>query len=160
MVGFLLHNIPSLRVFISSIGEDISQLVHLLVYDAVLKLLHQILPSAQSMHSFRTSIKIYVHIIVTSHGIHGSSSSSCHQTISFHRSAHCFPTSLNIIRSSKEQGCASWKHCKMCAVVSSAFPQVHVMSPVYNFQFFLCALLQVYPMRRRLRHLHVVHGLS
>ena len=32
--------------------------------------------------------------------IYDSSSSSCHQTILFHSSAHCFPTSLNIIRSS------------------------------------------------------------
>ena len=46
----------------------------------------------------------------------------------------------------------------MCAVVSSAFPQAHVVSPVYNFHFFLCALLQVNPVRRRLRHLHVVIG--
>ena len=35
-----------------------------------------------------------------------------------------------IIRSSKEQGCASWEHCNMCAVISSAFPQVQVVSPV------------------------------
>ena len=62
--------------------------------------------------------------------INYSSSSSCHQTIFFHSSAHCFPTSLNIIRSSKEQGCASWEHCNMCDVVSSAFPQAHVVSPV------------------------------
>ena len=38
----------------------------------------------------------------------------------FHGSVHCFPTSLNIIRSSKEQECASWEHCKMCVIVSSA----------------------------------------
>ena len=57
-------------------------------------------------------------------------SSSCHQTIFFHSSAHYFHTPLNIIRPSKEQGCASWKHCNMCAVVSSAFPQEHVVSPV------------------------------
>ena len=51
----------------------------------------------------------------------------------------------------------------MCAVVSSAFPQarvVYVVSPVYNFHFSLGALLQVYTVRRRLRHLYVVHGLS
>ena len=45
-------------------------------------------------------------------------------------SAHCFSISLNIIRSSKEQGCVSWEHCNMCVVVSSAFPQAHVASPV------------------------------
>ena len=59
-----------------------------------------------------------------------SPSSSCHQTIFFHSSAHCFPTSVNIIRLSKEQGYASGDHCNMCAVVSSAFPQEHVVSPV------------------------------
>ena len=31
----------------------------------------------------------------------------------------------------------------MCAVVSSALPQAHVVSPVYNFHFILCGLLQV-----------------
>ena len=40
--------------------------------------------------------------------LQSSSSSSYHRTILFHSSAHCFPTSLNIIRSSKEQGCANW----------------------------------------------------
>ena len=53
-----------------------------------------------------------------------------HQTILFHSSVHCFPTSLNIIRSPKEQGCASWEHCNMCAVVSFAFPHAHVVTPV------------------------------
>ena len=102
-----------------------------------------------------------VHVLrIQQYQTYQSSSSSYHQTILFHGSAHCFPTSLNIIRSSKEQGCASWEHCNMCVVVSSAFPQAHVVSPVKNFHFFLCALLQVYPMCRRLRHLHVVHGLS
>ena len=48
----------------------------------------------------------------------------------------------------------------MCAVVSSDFPYTHVVSPVYNFHFFLCAFPQVYPVRGRLRHLNVVHGLS
>ena len=45
-------------------------------------------------------------------------------------------------------------------VVSSALPQTHVVSPGFNLHFFLCALLQVYPVRRWLRHVHVVHGLS
>ena len=48
----------------------------------------------------------------------------------FHSSTHCFPTSLNVMRSSKELGCATWEHCNMCAVVSSALPQAHVVSPV------------------------------
>ena len=42
----------------------------------------------------------------------------------------CFPTSFNIKRSSKEPGCASWEHCNMYGVVSSAFPQTYVVSPV------------------------------
>ena len=49
--------------------------------------------------------------------------SSCHQTLRFFCSPHCFPTSFNVIRPSKEQGCASWGHCNMCAVVSTALPQ-------------------------------------
>ena len=48
----------------------------------------------------------------------------------FHSSAHCFPTTFNIIMSSKEQGCPSWEHCNMCAVVSYVLPQAHVVSPV------------------------------
>ena len=51
-----------------------------------------------------------------------SSSSSCQQTVFFYSATHCFPTSLNVMRSSKEQGCACWEHCNMCAVVSSALP--------------------------------------
>ena len=51
-------------------------------------------------------------------------------TILFNSFVHSFSTSLNIIRSSKEQGCASWEHCNMCATVSSAFPLEHVVSPV------------------------------
>ena len=38
----------------------------------------------------------------------------------------------------------------MCAVVSSTLPQIHVVSPVYSIHFFICALLQVYTMRRPL----------
>ena len=38
----------------------------------------------------------------------------------------------------------------MGAVVSFALPQEYVVSPVYNFHFFLCVLLQVYPVRRQL----------
>ena len=40
-----------------------------------------------------------------------SSSLLCRQAIFSHSSSHCFPTSLNIIRSSNEQGCARWEHC-------------------------------------------------
>ena len=53
-----------------------------------------------------------------------------HRLLIFHSSVHCFPASLNILRSSKERGCACWEHCNICAVVSSAFPQAHVVSPV------------------------------
>ena len=39
-----------------------------------------------------------------------SSSSLCHQTVIFHSSTHYFPTSLNVMRLSKEKRCATWKH--------------------------------------------------
>ena len=42
-----------------------------------------------------------------------SSSSSCHQTKCFHMSTHYFALSLNLMRSSKGQGCASLEHCIM-----------------------------------------------
>ena len=45
-------------------------------------------------------------------------------------------------------------------LISSVITQAHVVSPVQNFHFFLSALLQIYLVRRRLRHFHVVHGLS
>ena len=77
--------------------------------------------------------------------LRSSSSPSCHQTVFFHSFTHCFPTSLNVMKSCKEQGCASWGQCNMCAVVSSALPQAHVVSPVQNFHFFLWVLLQVDP---------------
>ena len=51
-----------------------------------------------------------------------SSSSSCHQTSVFHLSTHFFAVSLNLLRSSNEQGCASRVHCIMCAVFSVARP--------------------------------------
>ena len=52
------------------------------------------------------------------------SSSSCQQTVFFHSSTHCFPTSLNVIRSSKELECASWEQCNMCATCSSTGPMI------------------------------------
>ena len=51
----------------------------------------------------------------------------------FHCSTHCFPTSWNVMRSFKEQGCAGWEHCNICAMVYSALPHAHVVSPVYPF---------------------------
>ena len=48
----------------------------------------------------------------------------------------------------------------MYAVVSSALLQKHVVSHVYNFHFLPNVLLQLYPVRRRLRHIPMVHGLS
>ena len=42
------------------------------------------------------------------------SSSSCHQTSVFHLSTHFFVVSLNLLRSSNEQGCARRVHCIMC----------------------------------------------
>ena len=64
-------------------------------------------------------IQPFLHTVFawTKQALFYSSSSSCHQTILFHSSAHCFLTSLNIIKSSNEQGCVSWEHCSMCAVV-------------------------------------------
>ena len=44
------------------------------------------------------------------------SSSSCHQTSVFHLSTHFFAVSLNLLRSSYEQGRAGRVNCIMCAV--------------------------------------------
>ena len=59
-----------------------------------------------------------------------TSSSSSFITDFFHSSTHWLPTLLKVMRLSKEHGCASWEHCNMCAAVSSALPQAHVVSPV------------------------------
>ena len=56
-------------------------------------------------------------------------SSSCHQTSVFHLSTHFFAVSLNLLRSSNEQGCARRVHCIMCAVFSVARPHSQVVSP-------------------------------
>ena len=58
-----------------------------------------------------------------------SSSSSCHQTSVFHLSTHFFAASLNLLRSSNEQGCARRVHCIMCAVFSVARAHSQVVSP-------------------------------
>ena len=58
-----------------------------------------------------------------------TSSSSCHQTSVFHLSTHFFAVSLNLLRSSNEQGCARRVHCIMCAVFSVARPHSQVVSP-------------------------------
>ena len=58
-----------------------------------------------------------------------SSSSSCHQTSVFHLSMHFFAVSLNLLRSSNEQGCSRRVHCIMCAVFSVARPHSQVVSP-------------------------------
>ena len=57
------------------------------------------------------------------------SSSSCHQTSGFHLSTHFFAVSLNLLRSSNEQGCARRVHCIMSAVFSVARPHSQVVSP-------------------------------
>ena len=57
------------------------------------------------------------------------SSSSCHQTSVFHLSTHFFAVSLNLLRSSNEQGCSRRVHCIMCAVFSVARPHSQVASP-------------------------------
>ena len=58
-----------------------------------------------------------------------NSSSSCHQTSVFHMSTHFFAVSLNLLRSSNEQGCARRVHCIMCAVFSVTRPYSQVVSP-------------------------------
>ena len=58
-------------------------------------------------------------LLVSSHK-YLSSSSSCHQTSVFHLSMHFFAVSLNLLRSSNEQGCARRVHCIMYAVFSVA----------------------------------------
>ena len=63
------------------------------------------------------------------HGRSDTSSSSCHQTSVFHLSTHFFAVSLNLLRSSNEQGCARRVHCIMCAVFSVARPHSQVVSP-------------------------------
>ena len=56
-------------------------------------------------------------------------SSSCHQTSVFHLSTHFFTVSLNLLRSSNQQGCARRVHCIMCAMFSVARPHSQVVSP-------------------------------
>ena len=46
-----------------------------------------------------------------------------------HLSTHFFVVSLNLLRSSNEQGCARRVHCIMCAVFSVARPHSQVVSP-------------------------------
>ena len=62
------------------------------------------------------------------------SSSSCHQTHCFHSPTHCFPTSLNVRRSSKEQGCACWEHCIICTWFLLLFHK-HMWCPLLLFAF-------------------------
>ena len=86
---------------------------------------------------------------------------SCHQTIFFHRSVHAWAVSLNFRRSSNVQGCAARsEHCIMWALVSAASPHSHVVSPLKYPHFFLCSLLQVYPVLSLFRHLQLSQGLS
>ena len=61
-------------------------------------------------------------------------SSSCHQTSVFHLSTHFFAVSLNLLRSSNEQGCSRRVHCIMCAVFSVARPhsQVLLLNKIYR----------------------------
>ena len=56
----------------------------------------------------------------------------------FYCTTYCFPTSLNVMMSSKEQGRASWEHCNMCVVVSSALPQACGVSCVERPLLSLC----------------------
>ena len=85
---------------------------------------------------------------------------SYHQAIFFHRSMHAWAVSLNSRRSSKVQGCARSVHCNMWDVFSVARPHSHVVSPLKYPHFFLCSLLQVYPVLSLFRHLQLSQGLS
>ena len=85
---------------------------------------------------------------------------SYHQTIFFHRSMHAWAVSLNSIRSSKVQGCARSVRCNMWDAFSVARPHSHVVSPLKYPHFFLCSLLQVYPVLSLFRHLQLSQGLS
>ena len=64
---------------------------------------------------------------------------------------------------SKVQGCARSEHCNMWDVLSAASPHSHVVSPLKYPHFFLCSLLQVYPVLSLFRHLQpraiMPHGL-
>ena len=62
-------------------------------------------------------------------GMGFGTSSSCHQTSVFHLSTHFFAVSLNLLRSSNEQGCSRRVHYIMCAVFSVARPHSQVVSP-------------------------------
>ena len=83
---------------------------------------------------------------------------SCYQTNLFPLSTHCFPVSLNAMRSSLVQGCASRAHCTMRAVFSFGSPHSQVVLPSKYCHFFVC-LLHVYPVLSLLRHLQVPQGL-
>ena len=76
-----------------------------------------------------------------------SSSSSCHQTFRFHCSVHLYPISLNFRMSSKVQGCVKIEHRNIYAVLSASSPHAHVVYPLKYPHFFICSLLQVYPVR-------------
>ena len=54
--------------------------------------------------------------------------------------------------------CVKRVHRNICTVFSAPSPQAHVMSPLKYHHFFLCSLLQVYPMRSLFRHRHVIQG--
>ena len=54
----------------------------------------------------------------------------------------------------------SSKVIHMCAVLYASSPHSHVVSPLKYPHFFLCSLLQVYPVRSLFRHRHLSQGLS
>ena len=85
------------------------------------------IPNTPMQHGYKTQ-----HSTVTAlHTLNNTvaSSSSCHQTSVFHLSTHFFAVSLNLLRSSNEQGCSRRVHCIMCAVFSVARPHSQVVSP-------------------------------
>ena len=78
--------------------------------------------------------------------------SSCQQTFLFNYYVHLYPISLNFRRSSMVQRCVKREHRNICAVFSTSSPHAHVVSPLKWPNFFLCSLLQVYPVRSLFRH--------
>ena len=85
-----------------------------------------------TIHYFtrKTSILNVLIVCLVHHLLDGDpSSSSCHQTSVVHLSTHFFAVSLNLLRSSNEQGCSRRVHCIMCAVFSVARPHSQVVSP-------------------------------
>ena len=69
-------------------------------------------------------------------------------------SSICLHTFWYFRWASKLQGCASNGHCNICLVVSGAWLQSHVGSPLKYFHLLRCFLLHATPVQNLLRHHH------